>query len=109
MSISSILPLTPVAATSAVETASNVTISHHATEQADALHTTEGGDSIVELSNFALLQNKQQLEVQKQIIATDNAQQNAIKHLQRWPGMGKKSLRELELLLARANLSLSTA
>ena len=82
MSISSILPLTLVAATSAVETASNVTISHHVTEQADALNATEGGDSIVELSNLALLQNTQQLEVQKQIIATDNAQQNAIKHLE---------------------------
>jgi len=82
MSISSILPLTPVAATSVVETASNVTISHHVTEQADALSATEGGDSIVELSSLALLQNTQQLEVQKQIIATDNAQQNAIKHLE---------------------------
>ena len=82
MSISSILSLTPVAATSVVETASNVTISHHVTEQADALNATEGGDSIVELSNLALLQNTQQLEVQKQIIATNNAQQNAIKHLE---------------------------
>jgi len=82
MSISSILSLTPVAATSVVETASNVTISHHATEQADALNATEGEDSIVELSSLALLQNTQQLEVQKQIIATDNAQQNAIKHLE---------------------------
>ncbi|MFZ6689095.1 hypothetical protein ACO0K0_15240 [Undibacterium sp. SXout11W] len=82
MSVSPLSPLTPAAPSVAIEQVSGVTLNSSQAEQANTVNTADDGDSIVELSNLALLQNAQQLAIQSQIATLDAAQKNAIKHLE---------------------------
>ncbi|MFZ6863209.1 hypothetical protein ACO0K7_11315 [Undibacterium sp. Ji67W] len=82
MSVSPLSPLTTVASSIATEQISIVTPNSTHAEQSNTINITDAGDSIVELSNLALLQNVQQLEVQNQIASLDATQKNAIKHLE---------------------------
>jgi len=77
MSSSSISPLAPVTPDVVMESTGNVSIA----QSGATLAAGENG-SVVELSQLALQQNVEQLALQNQISLLNNAQENAIKHLE---------------------------